>query len=203
MRKETRQIGNKRFVALAVAVALVMLPSISMAATNTGTGDVSGTLLTPGSFDLSSAQLVLFKRAFLASTGAALMDGDSLPIGTQIKFMIYMNNYTAVEATDVSVQDVLAATFGYNNAVDSIKVGTLASSTCTVGVGLCSAAEELVIFGAVDALGALTNAADGDAVSYTVGTTTIDAGDGVEAANSQVDIAADRVWAMVFTVTMQ
>ena len=196
---------NKSSVALVIAVVLVMMPSISLAATNTGTGDIDGTALTNGTFDLSSAQLALFKRAFLASTGTALGDGDTLPVGTQVKFMIYLNNNTDAAALDVSVQDILDnTTFLYDDLVDSIKVGTIASSTCTGGGGTCLPAEELTIFNAVDGLPtALTSGPDGDAVSYTLATTTIDAGDGAEAGNGQVDIAADTVWAMVFTVTMQ
>jgi uncharacterized repeat protein (TIGR01451 family) len=201
MRKKNRFLRDKRFVALAVSAVLVMLPSISMAATNTGTGDVGGTALTPGSFDLSAQQLALFKRAFLESTGNALNDGDTLPSGTAVQFMIYLNNDTDIAATDVSVQDVLPAAFVYDNAVDSIKVGTVASSTCALPT--CTAGEEKTIFDTINGLGALTNGPGDDAVSYTVATTTIDAGDGSETTNTQVDVAADTIWAMVFTVTMQ
>ena len=44
---------------------------------------------------------------------------------------------------------------------------------------------------------------DGDVGSYDVGTTTLDWGDGNVATNGTLNVAADAVWAVVFTVTMQ
>ena len=44
---------------------------------------------------------------------------------------------------------------------------------------------------------------DADEGSYDGGTRTIDVGDQNNANNSQLDLAADRVWALVFTVRMQ
>ena len=51
--------------AIFLASLLTLSPAISLAATNTGTGDVGGTALTDGTFDLTSTQLTLAKTAFL------------------------------------------------------------------------------------------------------------------------------------------
>ena len=53
----------------------------------------------------------------------------------------------------------------------------------------------------MDGQAAGTDAVDGDTVSYTAATTTIDAGNQNQA-NAQLDIAATRVLAVLFTVKM-
>jgi hypothetical protein len=64
----------------------------------------------------------------------------------------------------------------------------------------CTAGEESSIFTAVNASAARTDAVDADVVSITG--STIDAGN-ANVANGQVNIAANRVWALLFTVQMQ
>jgi len=73
--------------------------------------------------------------------------------------------------------------------------------------GLC---DEAAIFSQVDASG--TPVGDGDSVSapvdtdeasYDGGSRTIDLGDQNNADNAQLDLAGDRVWALVFTILMQ
>ena len=64
----------------------------------------------------------------------------------------------------------------------------------------CTAGEELVIFTAVDGAAFLSDATGDDVVSYSP--PNIDAGDG-NAGNLQLDINADSVWAILFSVKMQ
>ncbi len=44
---------------LALILTLALLPAPAQAATNTGSGDIGGTALTDGTFDLNSATLAL------------------------------------------------------------------------------------------------------------------------------------------------
>ncbi len=73
------------------------------------------------------------------------------------------------------------------------------NSVAECALTVCTAAEELAIFTAVDGAGFLTDAIDGDVASNTG--VNIDAGDG-NVANLQLDINADRVWAILFSVKM-
>lgn len=185
--------------ALVLVAALAAATPLAFAANNTGTGDIAGVdadLADSSAFALSTTTLGLIKRAFLAADGSPLASGASLPRGTQVKFMIYINNDTAVPVADISVQDALAATFAYQ--AGTIKVdNTLVSSVVCPG-GVCA---EAAIFAAVEATSALSDAVGvGDVASYVA--PTIGVGNQVQG-NAQLDLAAGRVWAVVFTVTMQ
>ena len=182
-----------------LTVCLVGLSSsLVFAATNQGTGDIGGDssdLTDSNVFNLSTTTLALVKKAFLASDGSAISDGASLPRGTLVKFMIYINNTTAFAVNDVSARDVLNAAFFYQAGtlkVDS-SVANCAAASCTTG-------EEATIFTAVDGVAASTDAVDGDVVS--IAGATIDAGN-QNVANGPVNIPANRVWAVLLTVEMQ
>jgi len=189
---------NRRLAAVAfLAIASFTVPLSVHAATNQGTGDVAGdaAALAPSNvFDLSSQQLALIKRAFLAD-GTALTSGSTVPRGTEVRFLIYINNTTAFEATDVSAQDVLAATFAYQPG--TLKVD-MTVPNCALGN--CTPAEEAAIYAAVNGQAASTDAVDADVVSLTGAT--IDAGNQAQA-NSQLNVPANRVFAMLMTVRMQ
>ena len=73
------------------------------------------------------------------------------------------------------------------------------NSVAECALTVCTAAEELAIFTAVNATVPRSDAVDGDVVSNTGAN--IDAGDG-NVANLQLDINADRVWAILFSVKM-
>lgn len=194
-RTTIRLIG---FALLAFA-ALTVVATPAGAATNTATGDIAGVnadLDDSNTVTLTSQALALIKRAFLAN-GTAITDGAALPRGTVVKFMVYINNPTLFAVNDVSVQDVLAASFAYT--VNSIKV----DNNVAACAGACSGAQEATIFAAADAAAALTDATDPDVATYTAGTKTIDLGNGAVAGNAQLNINANKVWAAVFTVTMQ
>ena len=196
-----RQFGKimQRVAALMLGVFLILSPVVQ-AEDNTGTGDVAGVsadLIDSNTFALfSSPTLALVKTAFLTSTGAELTSGNSLPTGTQVDFMIYVNNASSIQITDVSIQDILDPLFLYSSP--SIR---LDNSVVDCGA-TCDTAEKAAIYAAASGSGVLTDAAvAGDAVSFAA--LTVDAGDQNVAGNDQLDIAANTVLALVFTVTVQ
>ncbi len=194
-----RQFGKtlQHIAALTLGVFLV-LSSVAEAATNTGTGDVAGDAAALGNsnaFDLSSASaLTLVKTAFLTVGGTPLADNDTVPAGTSVDFMIYINNESSVAINDVSIQDVLNVAF--TKDVDNIHIDT-AVADCGV---TCDAAEEAAIYASAIATGALTDAAGDDTVSFAA--LTVDAGNSVVGTNTRLDVPANKVLALVFTVVV-
>ena len=96
--------------------------------------------------------------------------------------------------TDVSVRDVLDPAFQYQ--LESIQVD---NSVAECVAAICDTAEELAIFTAVNGASVLTDALGDDVVSYAAAT--IDAGNG-NVGNLQLDINANTVWAILFSVKM-
>lgn len=136
----------------------------------------------------------IVKKAYLAD-GTPLTSGITIPKGTMIKFMLYINNTGSAKA-DVSVQDVLdTGAFAYQTT--SIKVDNTVDS-CALAA--CTVGEEAALFSAVDDNAAGSDGADGDSVSHTAGT--IDAGN-QNAANGQLDISANKLWVILFSVKIQ
>ena len=139
-------IGILTSITLVVAGVITFNPAAVMAATNTavdeGTGGIS--LSTSGPVDVTSTQLGLVKSVF-TTAGVCIASSDSdaacggvttaaVLTGTELVFVIYVNNTTAINATDVrfedSIDDVTAgpdyfefqtATFG---ATDGIMIDT-------------------------------------------------------------------------------
>ena len=143
--------------------------------------------------------LEMVKRAF-QSDGTPIANGATLPRGTAVKFLIYVDNFGAALA-DVSLQDVLDPAFLYQ--ASSMKVDGTLQSSVVCPAGIC---DEAAIFSQVDGSGTPVSDGDldGDVASYTaLPLPTIDLGDGVKPSNTQLDVAADRVWAVVFTISMQ
>ena len=198
-----RQYGNitQRIAALMLGV-LLTLSQVAQAEDNTGTGDVAGdtaALVDSNVFVLfsSGATMTLVKTAFLTSDGSQLTTGATLPVGTLVDFMIYVNNSGSVQINDTSIQDVLDPLFVYQ--AGTIRVDN--SQSCAAAV--CVPGEEPGIYAAVIAVGAGSDAAGaGDTVSFD-GTDTIDVGDEIETANDRQDAAANAVLAVVFTVQVQ
>ena len=193
---KTLRSGVAAFVLVA---ASLVLATPARAATNTVTGDIAGVdadLSDSNTVTLTTQALALIKRAFL-SDGTALTSGTTLPRGTVVKFMVYINNNTAFGVNDVSVQDVLQAGFAYQ--ASSLRVDNVVANCAALA---CTPAEEAAIYASVNATAAKTDAIDADVVNYTAGTTTIEAGNATSA-NGQLNIAGNKVWAMLFTVTMQ
>ena len=182
--------------------AFLFASPMAQAAPNIGTGDVAGdndSLLDSAPFELlSSPSLELVKTAFLTSTGAELTTGDSLPAGTQVDFMIFVNNASSIQITDVSIQDILNPLFLYSP-------GTIRLDNSVGDCGAdCDTGEKAAIYAAALLTSPLTDAVGGDAASYAVGPPeTIDIGNENVAGNSALNITAQTVQALVFTVTVQ
>lgn len=195
-----RQFGKtlQHIAALTLGVFLT-LGHVAQAANNQGTGDVAGVgadLTDSNVFILAStgSGLVLVKTAFLTSSGTQLTSSDTVPAGTSVDFMIYINNESSVPISDVSIQDVLDAAFTYQ--AGSIRIdNTVADCAAT-----CDAAEEAAIYAAAEDNTPLTDAAADDTASFAA--LTVDAGNSVVGANAQLDVAANTVLALVFTVVV-
>jgi len=201
MYRDIMTVVARRARAGAVILLAALLPLTAEAATNQGTGDVAGdasALTSSNVFTLLStgSALALVKRAFLTD-GTALASGATVPTGTHVKFMIYVNNTSSVAVNDVSMRDVLAALFAYETG--TIKID---DSVANCAAASCTALEEAAIYTAVNASSALTDAVDADTATYTAGTKTVDAGN-QNAANGQLNAAANKVLALLFTVQVQ
>jgi len=180
-------------------LSALFVSGAALAAPNQGTGDVAGdpaALVDSNVFNLLStgSTLTLVKRAFLAD-GTPIAPGSTLPTGTLVKFMIYVNNLSSIQISDVSMQDVLDPLFLYQGG--TIKVDNAVANCAAVA---CTPAEEAAIFASADASGALTDGVDADVASFAG--VTVDAGN-ENAANGQMDVAANTVLALLFTVRMQ
>jgi len=193
-------LRGAKHVMTAAGLTILLVSGSAMAAPNQGTGDVAGdtaALVDSNVFNLLStgSALTLVKRAFLAD-GTPITTGSTLPTGTLVKFMIYVNNTSSIQVSDVSMQDTLDPLFLYQGG--TIKVD---NSVANCAVLVCTPAEEAAIFAAADASAALTDAvAAGDVASYTG--TTVDAGNQSQA-NDQMNVGANTALALVFTVQMQ
>ena len=141
-----------------------------------------------------AAPLNIVKRAYWPD-GTSIPSGATVPIGVGFKFLLYINNQD-IARTDVSIRDVLDAAFQY-------QAGTIQAdnSVAECAAAVCTVAEEQAIFTAVDGAAFLSDAVDGDVASYTGASTSVDAGDG-NVGNAQLDVNANAVWAILFSVKM-
>ena len=197
-----RQIGkNLRHVAATACAAILAMCSLqtAFAENNIGLGDINGdsaALADSNVFQLSStgAGLELVKTAWMTSDGSPITSGSTVPQGTSVDFMIYINNQSSVAINDVSIQDVLDVLFVYQT--ESIRVD---NSVGDCGA-TCDAAEEAAIYAAASAVGNNLDAVDGDTSSFAG--VTVDVGNQA-VGNARLDAAANKVLAVVFTVQVQ
>ncbi len=198
-----RQYGKiKQYLAALMLGVLLTLGSVAQAADNQGFGDVNGdtdALLNSNVFQLfSSGQLELVKTAWFTATGLPIGTGATLPAGTQVDFMIHVNNKSDLIISDVTIRDTLNILFSYN-APDNIRVD---NSVDECSAAICDGPERQAIYDSAIVAAATTDLPDGlDSVSYVA--PVINVGDENEAGNTQQDAAANKVLAVVFTVTMQ
>ena len=138
-------------VFVVVAAACSIAPTGVFAADNQASGDIAGNAANLGNsnlFTINTSQLSLVKAAFLTD-GTPIASGTTVAKGTPVKFLIYMDNTTAVPVDSVNVQDVLAAQFVYQPgtirvsntvntgaAVAAIYAGTTISAGASTGNGL-------------------------------------------------------------------
>ena len=170
----------------------MLMASPAMAADNQGIGDIAGDPLALNNsniFSLFSTTMSLNKTAFL-NNGTKLTSGATLPRGTEINFLIYINNTTAFGMSDISIQDVLDPTFAY-------QAGTMKADNT-----LASTGSETLIFNTVSAVAATLTDAINDDQASAVGVT-IDVGNSVVTGNTQVDVAPNSVWSFLFKALMQ
>ena len=196
-----RQIGkNLRHVAATACAAILAMCSLqtAFAENNIGLGDINGdsaALADSNVFQLSSTgALALVKTAWMTSDGSPITSGSTVPQGTSVDFMIYINNQSSVAINDVSIQDVLDVLFVYQT--ESIRVD---NSVGDCGA-TCDAAEEAAIYAAASAVGNNLDAVDGDTSSFAG--VTVDVGNQA-VGNARLDAAANKVLAVVFTVQVQ
>ena len=192
-----RQYGKtmQRIVALMLGVFLA-LGSVAQAADNTAIGDVAGVgpdLGDSNTFTLSAFVSQLQKRAFLTVGNTALTTGDTLPAGTSVDFLIYLNNEGDLSIDDVGIQDTLV---GFTYVPASLHV----LNTTAACVGGCGAPQELTIYNDARVAGVKSDAINDDEASITG--TTVEVGNTVTAGNTQQDAAANFVLALVFTATI-
>ncbi len=198
-----RQYGKimQRIAALMLGAFLFASP-LAQAATNTAFGDIAGVgpdLDNSNTFELLTASTpTLVKAAFLTSDGSALLDGDILPAGTSVDFLIYLVNEASLDILDVSIQDNLT---GFTYTAGTIRVfNTTLSDVCAIPAA-CDAGEELIIYGDVVGETPLTDGVlGGDDVASFVGTQ-VDIGDEVQT-NAQQDVTAGTILAVVFTAVL-
>lgn len=178
--------------AMVIVAAGLMLAGPAMAADNVGTGDIGGdgaALNNSNTFSLFSTTMSLNKMAFLAD-GTQLSSGATLPRGTEVRFVIFIDNTTTFSLTDVSVQDVLDPAFAYQ------------AGSMLVDNTIASGATQAVIYTTVNNSGTPVTDANNDDVASVTGTT-IDVGNSVVPTNSQLDVAGSSVWAILFRALMQ
>jgi len=194
MKREKQGKGQIVIYAVMAAVLLggILLTSgPAMAADNQGTGDIAGdgaSLNNSNIFSLFTTTLSLNKTAFLAD-GTQLASGATLPRGTEVRFLVYLDNPTSVGVNDVSVQDALDAVFAYQPG--SMKVDST----------VASGSSEALIYSTVNAVAAtLSDAIDADVAS--ISGSTINVGNEV-VANGQLNVPANGVWAILFRVLLQ
>jgi len=196
-----RQIGkNLRRLAVTACAAILAMCSFqtALAEPNIGLGDINGdsaALADSNTFQLTSTGtgLELVKTAWMTSDGSPITSGSTVPQGTLVDFMIYVNNPGTVAINDVSIQDVLDGAFVYQ--LESIRVD---NSVDDCGA-TCDTTEEAAIYAAASVVGNNLDVVDGDTSSFAG--VTIDAGNQV-AGNARLDAAANKVLAVVFTVRM-
>ncbi len=204
-----RQIGkNLRHVAATACAVILAMCSFqtAFAENNTGLGDINGdsaALADSNVFQLSStgAGLELVKTAWITSDGSPITSGSTVPQGTSVDFMIFVNNLGSVDINDVSIQDVLNVLFTYQT--DSIRVANVAlpSTSGSCAVAVCTTDEEAEIYAAASVVAANSDIVDLADTSSFAGVTVSAGDEGI--ANGRLDVAADRVLAVVFTVQVQ
>jgi uncharacterized repeat protein (TIGR01451 family) len=179
----------------------------AFAVPNIGLGDINGdpdALADSNTFQLSStgAGLALVKTAWMTSDGSPIASSSTVPRFTNVDFMIFVNNLGSVDINDVSIQDVLNGLFTYQT--DSIRVVNVAlpSTGGSCAAAVCTTDEEAEIYAAASIVATNGDATGDSDTSSFDGTDTIDVGD-QNAANDPLNVTADRVLAVVFTVQVQ
>lgn len=178
--------------------------SSAQAATNIGRANLGADPTIPDSdyitdsptLTINAATLAVVKKAFIDdNSGTEIASGSSVVKGTVVKFLIYLDNTTNAQASDVRLEDLL------DDASFTYIAGTLkwnVSSTAT-------AATTATIFTDANSGTALTDAIDGDVVSIntTLSPDRISFGAHSAQANAVLNVPAGRVVAFLFRATVR
>jgi len=121
---------RRRYTTLALTLALfLLLPSLVLAAVNIGRANLGADPLpADGDFvtdspplTITATTLAVVKKAFLDdNSGTEIISGSSLAKGTIIKFLIYIDNPSALAASDVRIEDLLDKT-GFTYQTGSLR----------------------------------------------------------------------------------
>jgi len=194
-----RQFGKTlQHIAVLTLGVFLTLGHMAQASDNQGIGDVAGVgadLADSNTFTLLASTSTLFKAAFLTSDNTALTSGDTLPAGTSVDFLIYVNNDADVAILDVGIRDTLV---GFTYVAGTIHVLNT-TVECVTPLG-CTLAEEKTIYDDARAAGLSSDVINDDNASFTG--TTLEVGDNVTVGNTQQDAAPNVVLAVVFTATL-
>jgi len=191
-------VKTMQHIAALTLGVLLTLGSVAQAADNTAIGDVNGVgadLTDSNTFTLNTFTAALQKRAFLTVGNTALTSGDTLPAGTSVDFLIYLNNESDLVINDVGIQDTLV---GFTYVASSIRVLNT-TNECTLPV--CTAAEELIMYNDARVTAVLSDTAGNDAASFIAGVVEV-GNNGVQTTNAVQNALANEVLAVVFTATL-
>ena len=201
----TTVFGVLRSAILALLVGtLIFGPSMALAATNTANFGIAVTPVTPSNTltltSVDTTVLDLYKRAFLTD-GTPIADSSTLPIGTTVKFLLYVDNFTGSPVSDLNISDTLA---GFTYTAGTIKMLSNLPG-CTANDGTCTTVEEATMFSTLDDVLLLPLNDDVstaiDAAGFGTPALTITAGR--TAGNQQLDMLLDQTWGLLFTTTIQ
>ncbi|NTW59871.1 MAG: hypothetical protein HGA43_11980 [Nitrospirae bacterium] len=196
--------GKLYVMALGLAFMLSAWGTAVMAATNQATDPGGGgvALTASGAVTVNSTALQLVKQvwttagACLASSPAdATCNGSAttvtVPVNTQLKFVIFVKNATNLALNDVRFQDVLdVSATGFTYVAGSLKYDGNQLDTATLAQ----------IYAAVDAGTVETDAVDAGAGRYAsiTGGSNLTVGAVVGQVNAALSVAANRTFALEF-----
>ena len=116
---------------------LILLPAISQAATNIGRADLGADPLASdtdfitdsGILTITATKLAVIKKAFMDdASGTEIASGSTVVKGTIVKFVMYIDNTTSSQATDVRLVDLLDKT-GFTYQAGSLKWNNVTTAT--------------------------------------------------------------------------
>lgn len=127
-----------------LALSALLLPALAQAATNIGRADMGADPLAAdndfitdsGTLTITSTKLTVMKKAFVDdNTGTEIASGSSVVKGTIVKYMVYIDNSTNAQATDVrfvDLMDEVALTYQANSLRWNNNVTNTAAPVATI-----------------------------------------------------------------------
>ncbi len=190
---------------LAIFMGGLLVTPASWAATNIGRANLGADPTNPDSdyitdsptLTITSTTLAVVKKAFLDDdTGTEIADGSSVVKGSIVKFMIYIDNSTSTQSTDVRLEDQLndtdftyqANSLSWNNNVTNTAspLATVFANTDTSGANTGVALTDTV------------SGADTASADTTVSPDLITMGAHTGQTNGVVNIPAGKIVAFMF-----